>query len=95
MRFGFYDKNTNERIPRSQIESELPEIFMHDSMKEYQHPKTEYLSVLGVAACGGSIYIDLYLLERIIGDTDLYEPALEYLCTKYNFQMGYNDSSGI
>lgn len=81
----FYDKETNKYISNESIESQLPDIFLTNSMKNNKFPKTDYLTLLGKTCCVESIYIDRLLLDRIIENDLLYHKSIEFLCEKYNF----------
>ena len=81
----FYNANENKYMLSEDIENQLPEIFLTDSMKKYKYPKVEYLTLLGITCCGGSTCIDKILIDRIIENDELYHKCIEFLCDKYNF----------
>ncbi len=81
----FYDKNNKKYVSEQEIEKQLPDIFLTDAMKDYQNPKVEYLSLIGITCCAGCMHVDRILLDRIIGDDLLYSKSVEFLCEKYNF----------
>lgn len=81
----FYNENDNKYMCLEDIEEQLPDIFLKDSMKKYKYPKVEYLSLIGITCCAGSIYVDRLLVDRIIADDELYDKCIEFLCDKYHF----------
>ena len=81
----FYNKSDKKYMSLESIEKELPEIFLTNSMKKYKYPKVEYLSLIGITCCAGSIYVDRTLVDRIIADDELYDKCIEFLCDKYHF----------
>ena len=81
----FYDKNNKKYVSEQEIEKQLPDIFLTDAMKDYQNPKVEYLSLIGITCCAGYMHVDRMLIDRIINDDLLYDKCIEFLCEKYNF----------
>ena len=81
----FYDKNNNKYVSEQEIEKQLPDIFLTDAMKDYENPKVEYLSLIGITCCAGYMHVDRMLIDRIINDDLLYDKCIEFLCEKYNF----------
>ena len=81
----FCKKNTFEIINPEDIEKELPESFLVDSMKKYKYPKYEYICLLGLTCCGDSSYIDRILIDIILYDSILYHDTIEFLCNRYSF----------
>lgn len=81
----FYDKNNKKYVSEQEIEKQLPDIFLTDAMKYHENPKVEYLSLIGITCCAGSMYVDRVLIDRIIDNDLLYDKCIEFLCEKYDF----------
>tara|TARA_B100002051_G_C16723531_1_gene633903 strand:+ start:1558 stop:1827 length:270 start_codon:yes stop_codon:yes gene_type:complete len=87
MKSGYFvDKITQQKVEDSVLEDELPEAFLSVEMKDRLYPKLAYITLLGKIACAETLYVDRFILDKILDGNELHCHAIDFLCERYTFR---------